>query len=130
MANSRVAWFSRVRTSSRVQAEPFRSRHFEGNLLAELRVNAEAEAAYRALVMDTRFEAGTLLVETLLGRDGAPAALLALERRAEGWAFSEVDPEGVPLPFDESLCRGCHAGALAAPVFGPARIVPERESKR
>lgn len=130
VASSPVTWFSRLQTLPRVPGEPFRSRHFDGSALAEIRVNAEADARYRALVADTRFDDGTLIVETLSDAHGSPVAFLALERRPDGWRFSELDAGGVPRPFDEALCRGCHAGALAAPVFGPARSVPSRESKR
>ncbi len=128
-ASSRIAWFSQLQTLPRVASEPFRSQHFDGSHLAEIRVNAEAEARYRALVTDTRFDDGTLIVETLRDRSGTAVALLALERRADGWRFSELDPDGVPRSIDESLCRGCHAGAESPPVFGPARPVPSRESK-
>lgn len=92
-------------------------------------MNPEAVTRYRSLVVGTQFDEGTLIVEELHAQGGAPSRSLVLERRANDWQFAVLDAQGNPQPFDDAACRGCHAGALAAPVFGPARELPG-ESKR
>lgn len=124
-------WLARIASLSGAGDARFRSQHFDATHFAEVRVNSEAKPLYDALVTDTRFSKGTLIVEALSRTDHtAPDAFLALELSADGWRFVQLDAGGVPTTFDDAPCRGCHAGATSPPVFGPAHSVPTRESKR
>lgn len=109
---------------------PLLSAHLGRPHRAEIRVNPEARAAYLALVADTQFADGTWLIESLKdAHTGAPGPTFALERRAGGWSYWELDSKGrVRAEGALPLCAGCHAGAPAAPVFGLPRTVPPQES--
>jgi hypothetical protein len=129
--HSRALWFLRAQRFASIGETAFRSQHFGGKRLARIRVNPESEAAYRTLVVDSQFSQGTLVVEALSRNGGAePDTYLGVELTRDGWRFFEANAKGEPEALDERDCRGCHAGAPSPPLFGPARDVPARESKR
>jgi hypothetical protein len=122
-----VPWFRDALTWPRVTDGPEPSAHLETPHLAEIQVNPEALETYRTLVVDTKFPPGTVLVERLRdARTGRLGAILALERgpTADDWRYWALDSQGQLEPdVSLELCAACHAGALAAPVFGPRRSV-------
>ena len=93
-------------------------------------MSPKAVESYLALVTDSQFAQGTWLVEFLTdARTRAKGPIFALERRAEGWAYWELDPQGrVRAEGALGFCGGCHAGALAPPVFGLPRAPAAQES--
>jgi hypothetical protein len=109
---------------------PLLSAHLGRQQRAEIRVSPRARESYLALVADTQFAPGTWLVELLTdARTGAKGPILALERRADGWAYWELDAQGRARAQGAlAFCAGCHAGAPAAPVFGLPRPSPPQES--
>jgi hypothetical protein len=126
-ATAVAAWFARSKDWPLASEAAVPSAHLGRAQRAQVRVNPEASEAYRALVADTAFADGTLLVEFLSdAKTGESGPVFALERRAGSWTFWELDAQGRvqeagALPF----CAGCHAGAPAAPVFGlPRSDVP------
>lgn len=123
-------WLARTRTWPMVNEQPLLSGHLGRAHRAEIRVNPEARAAYLALVADTQFADGTWLVESLIDADTNSAGpTFAMERRAGNWVYWLLDAAGrVQAEGSLPLCAGCHAGALARPVFGLPRTPPEQES--
>ena len=100
-------------------AAPFTS---QGHLPAspvDVRVNATASASYAALVTDTVFPEGSVLLELSHSLDGHGYAM----RKANGaWSYFELDAQGGVLASGAlSLCAGCHAQAPADHVFGLPR---------
>ncbi|MFZ5890882.1 MAG: hypothetical protein ACOY0T_07520 [Myxococcota bacterium] len=122
-------WFERTQSFPRVQSDVVLSQHLDGSHFAEIVINPEAEATYRQVATDSRFDVGTLIVERLRAKTAAtPNVILALERRADAWVYWELDGNGRGRELNaDSACHGCHAGARAAPVFGPL-AVDARES--
>lgn len=96
-------------------------------LVAEVRVNAAARDSYLALVADTEFPVGTQFFELLREpRSGRGAGALSLRRGEGGWEFQRFDAAGRPAPQSAlAFCAGCHAQALAPPVFGVPRSASE-----
>ncbi|MGC4090251.1 MAG: hypothetical protein QM756_20700 [Polyangiaceae bacterium] len=121
-------WFQRASSLAHAHDQPFVSAHFTSGRAAEIRVNAESLQAYLDVVRDSHFDDGTLITEWLRPDNRTPGSVLALELRGGSWHYWQVDLQGHGAELgDASPCQGCHAGALAAPVFGLAR--PGAESK-
>ena len=111
--------FARVRSWSPLDAEPFLSRGHAGRYLARVRVNPEAERAYRNLVAGTAFPAGTVVAKFHEHRDGTPADVFVVERTNQRWRFLVLSAEGeLTGSASVTLCARCHAEAPAAPLFG------------
>jgi hypothetical protein len=108
---------------SPVNERPFRSQHLGERHLAELRVSPEAQPAYAALVPESSFGVGTLIVESLLDeKTGERGPVLALERTETEWRYWVLGPKGHVDSADSSAaCARCHAAAPAAPLFGLQR---------
>ena len=106
-----------------ITPRPFVSQHLGEPHLAELRVSPEAQAAYLALVPESSFGAGTVIVESLRNeKTGAPGPVLALERTESEWRYWRLGPAGNLEQADASAaCVRCHAAAPATPLFGLPR---------
>jgi hypothetical protein len=109
-----------------ITEQPFTSQHLGERHLAELRVSPEAQPIYAALVPDSSFAQGSLVVETLVDpKTNARGPILALERTESDWRYWVLDARGVPEPnHSAAACAGCHAAAPAAPLFGAPRPAP------
>jgi len=123
-------WLAQSRDWPTVGEGPLPSAHLGRLHRAEIHVSPAARKSYLALVTDTQFAEGTWLVEFLKdARTGAKGPIFALERRSDGWAYWELDPQGrVRAEGALAFCAGCHAGAPAAPVFGLPRTPSPQES--
>ena len=98
---------------------PFTS---QGHLPAsqvDVRVNPAGRPLYAALVTDTVFPDGSVLLELSHSLGGHGYAM----RKANGaWSYFELDAKGGVLASGAlSLCAGCHAQAPADHVFGLPR---------
>lgn len=102
-----------------VSAAPFTSRGHQPEQSVEVRVNELAHASYTALVTDTVFPEGSLLVELPSG----PGHGYAMRKASGVWSYFELDAKGGLLASGTplALCDGCHAQAPADHVFGPPR---------
>ena len=116
-------WFTTAMAWAPVTQQPFVSEHFGERHLAEVRVNPEAQATYAALVPESSFATGTVIVETLRNeKTGAPGPVLALERTESDWRYWRLGTAGNLEHADASAaCARCHAAAPAAPLFGLPR---------
>lgn len=110
-------------TWPKVTERPFPSQHLAERHDAELRVSPDAQASYAALVPDSSFPTGSLIVETLFdAKSKAPGPILALERTEGDWRYWVLDAQGVPQPNEAAgACAACHAAAPSAPLFGAPR---------
>lgn len=87
--------------------------------MADVRVNDAASSSYRALVTDTVFPDGAVLVE--LARTGTGHGY-AMRKMSGNWSYFELDAQGAVLASGSlTLCAGCHAQAPADHVFGLPR---------
>jgi hypothetical protein len=102
---------------------PFVSEHLGERHLAELRVTPEALPIYAALVPDSGFAEGSLIIESLINeKTGARGPIFALERTASDWRYWALESNGVPQAAERTAgCPGCHAAAPGAPLFGLPR---------
>jgi hypothetical protein len=109
-------------TWPKVTERPFPSQHLGERHFAELRVSPEAQATYAALVPDSSFSPGSLIVETSIdAKTSARGPVLALERTESDWRYWLLDARGVPQQADTAACAACHAAAPSAPLFGAPR---------
>jgi hypothetical protein len=124
-------WFLSALTWPKATEAPLLSAHMGTPHIAEIHVNPEALEAYRNLVGDTLFAEGTWFVERLRHADtGRSGPILALERTPKEWRFWVLDPQGRLDPeVSLDFCAGCHAGALAPPVFGLPRQFADSPSR-
>lgn len=98
---------------------PFRSRGHQPEQQVDVRVNEIARSSYAALVTDTVFPDGSVLLEQAHADDGLGYAM----RKADGrWNFFQLDARGAVVARGPlALCAGCHAQAPADYVFGLPR---------
>src|SRR4051812_7652283 len=99
-------------------AAPFTSRGHQPEQSVEVRVNDAARTSYGALVTDTVFPEGSVLVE--LSQGGGHS--YAMRKTRGVWSYFELDAKGRLLASGAlTLCAGCHAQAPADRIFGPPR---------
>ena len=104
-----------------VNDAPFTSRGHEPEQQVDVRVNEVARPAYTALVADTLFPEGSLLVELPHDRAGAGSGY-AMRKQDGHWSYLLLDPQGgVQASGALPLCSGCHGQAPADQVFGLPR---------
>jgi hypothetical protein len=97
---------------------PFTSRGHQPEQLVEVRVSEPARASYAALVTDTVFPEGAVLVELTRGTGHS----YAMRKTGGTWSYIELDARGAVLANGSlPLCIACHAQAPADRVFGPPR---------
>ncbi len=101
--------------------------HYGGTSEGLVRVSPAALAAYRELTLGAKLEAGATLV--MLHRSsatGKPGPVHVMQRRAEGWHYWLLAPDGAIEGHDAlPLCARCHADAPADGAFGPPQPAPE-----
>jgi hypothetical protein len=98
---------------------PFNSRGHEPEQQVDVRVNEVARSSYAALVTDTVFPEGSLLLEQAHRHDGLG---YAMHKRGGQWSFIQLDARGAVLASGAlAVCAGCHAQAPADQVFGLPR---------
>jgi hypothetical protein len=100
---------------------PFTARGHQPEQQVDVHVNELARAAYVALVADTVFPDGSVLVE-LAHSAASPGNGYAMRKAGGQWTYLELDPRGGVLASGVlALCAGCHAQAPADRVFGLPR---------
>jgi len=100
---------------------PFTSRGHQPEQQVDVRVNDIARSTYGALVSDTVFPDGSVLVELPHAGTGSGASY-AMRKEGGHWSYFQLDWRGGVLATGVlSLCAGCHAQAPADRVFGPPR---------
>ena len=101
-----------VKTWTRANARRFTSKgHYFGRLDADVFVNAVAAPVYSALQPGSALPEGGIVVKVHRELNGdAPGPMLAMEKRADGLAFVEMDAMGhVKREGRIEPCVGCHA---------------------
>jgi len=101
-----------LHTWTRANARRFVSKgHYFGRLDADVYVNALAAPVYSTLQPGSALPEGGVVAKVHRALNGpAPGPILALERRAEGVAFVEMDAFGhVKREGRIEPCVGCHA---------------------
>jgi hypothetical protein len=111
---SASAWshLAELKTWTRANARRFTSKgHYFGRLDADVFVNAVAAPVYSALQPGSALPDGGIVVKVHRELNGAaPGPMLAMEKRADGVAFVEMDALGrVKREGRIEPCVGCHA---------------------
>jgi hypothetical protein len=102
-----------------MNAAPFTSRGHQPELRVDVHVNPESRSSYSALVADTVFPDGSVLVEL---SHVNPGRGLGMQKTHGIWSFLELDAKGGVVESGAlPLCVGCHAEAPADSVFGLPR---------
>lgn len=104
--------FGELPTYAKANARRFVSKgHYFGRLDADIFVNAIAAPVYSSLQPGSALPEGGVVVKVHRALDAdAPGPVLALERRADGVAFVEMDASGhVKREGRIEPCVGCHA---------------------
>lgn len=83
--------------------------HFFGRFDAEIRANEAARATYASIGPGVTLPAGAVVAELLVGKDGTPGPILAMEKGADGWVFVEAQADGTLVRKGAlSPCVECH----------------------
>ena len=118
-----VAWASYAEAQSWPPANsaPFPSRGHEPAQQVDVRANELARPSYAALVTDTVFPDGSVLLEQAHSSSTSGFSY-AMRKEAGQWGFFQLDAHGGVLASGTlTLCAGCHAQAPADHVFGLPR---------
>ncbi len=111
-----VAGLSPVELSAE---RPLSLGHGGGRYTYSVQAPADVHERYLSPVRDTRFPAGTALLErTFDAKSGEAGPIFVMLRHESGWEFHELDAKGFIQPRDEERCRRCHTEARADSVFG------------
>jgi hypothetical protein len=126
--------FAEINELPTVSAEPFPVQgHPDTPPFAIVRVTHAARQAYSRLVTDTVLPDGSVVAMIHQGGAGTVLGPVYVMEKVEGsWRYLALASDGVPIPFDEGGCAGCHAIAPADHLFGPPRSKgpPGNESPR
>ena len=97
---------------------PFAARGHQPEQQVDVRANDLARPAYAALVADSVFPDGSVLLEQ--PHSSAKGGFsYAMRKQAMRWSFVQLDATGGVLASGAlALCAGCHAQAPADQVFG------------
>ena len=100
---------------------PFTSRGHQPEQQVDVRANDLARPGYAALVADTIFPDGSILLQQPhIGASGGFG--YAMLKQGGRWSFMQLDAQGGVLAAGAlGLCAGCHAQAPADRVFGLPR---------
>ena len=83
----------------------------------DVRANDAARTSYAALVPDTVFPDGSVLLEQAHGALGGPG--YAMRKQSGQWSYLELSARGAVVASGAlALCAGCHAQARSDGVFG------------
>ncbi|MEO7036517.1 MAG: hypothetical protein ABI548_21410 [Polyangiaceae bacterium] len=100
---------------------PFTSRGHQPEQQVDVRANELARPGYAALVADTVFPDGSVLLEQAHSRTNGGLGY-AMRKQDQRWSFVQLDARGGVLESGAlALCAGCHAQAPADQVFGLPR---------
>jgi hypothetical protein len=100
---------------------PFASRGHQPEQQVDVRTNDLARPSYAALVTDTVFPDGSVLLEQAHAIASGGFGY-AMRKESGHWTFLQLDARGAVLASGTlALCVGCHAQAPADHVFGLPR---------
>jgi hypothetical protein len=120
-----AAWeaYASVRDWPPMNAAAFTSRGHRPEQSVDIRVSPESRATYSALVSDSVFSDGSILVELSHTGEGHG---YGMRKAAGNWTFYELNAQGGLLASGAlPLCAGCHAQAPADSVFGLPREIAQ-----
>ncbi len=102
----------------------FRSRgHLVRPEFVDVRISAEARAAYVALVTDTVLPDSTTVALFFTDEPRRrPGPIFVMQKVSKSWRFFATDERGGIVPQqDPGACARCHRGATADSLFGLPR---------
>jgi hypothetical protein len=88
--------------------------HLFGRYEADVLVNETGRASYASVGPAAAAPSGTLVVEVLTELGGGPGPVFAMEKTANGWVYTELDPRlRVQREGKLSPCVECHAHVVS-----------------
>ncbi|MEP7049971.1 MAG: hypothetical protein ABJB12_06440 [Pseudomonadota bacterium] len=113
--------YAEAQTWPLANGTPFTSRGHQPEQQVDVRANEVARQSYAALVTDSVFPEGSVLLEQAHSASGGGLGY-AMRKSSGRWSFIQLDARGGVLASGAlALCAGCHAQAPADHVFGLPR---------